>query len=208
MAERGLPSSAYRAGTGAAALGQWARSLRVPCFGGRLLSENSWRGASLGEVVRRELAPYARGNTETTGPRVTLTAEATQAIAAVLHELTTNAAKYGALSNRSGRVSVRWRWSQNGSHDRLLIEWQETGGPSVVASSRSSQAVRTLLRVDARILGYEKTAVRKCSRHLIMSSRKVVIDGVTYIRSRDAARAVNLHADYVSSPARRGSVEG
>src|SRR5262249_20387199 len=48
-------SKLYRAGTGAAALGQWARSLRVPCFGGRLLSENSWRGASLGEVVRREI---------------------------------------------------------------------------------------------------------------------------------------------------------
>jgi two-component sensor histidine kinase len=58
-------------------------------------------------------------------------------VATVLHELTTNAAKYGALSNLSGRVSVHWRWLQNGSHDRLLIEWQETGGPPVLAPSRS-----------------------------------------------------------------------
>jgi two-component sensor histidine kinase len=102
-----------------------------------LLSESNWRGASLAEIVRRELAPYTRGNTEARGPRVTLKAGATQAVATVLHELTTNAAKYGALSNRSGRVSVQWRWLQNGSHGRLLIEWQETGGPPVLAPSRS-----------------------------------------------------------------------
>ena len=58
-------------------------------------------------------------------------------MATVLHELTTNAAKYGALSNRSGRVSVQWRWLRNGSHDRRLIEWQEIGGPPVRAPSRS-----------------------------------------------------------------------
>jgi two-component sensor histidine kinase len=102
-----------------------------------LLSESNWRGASLAEIIRRELAPYTRENTEARGPSVTLKAEATQAVATVLHELTTNAAKYGALSNRSGRVSVRWRWLQNGSHDRLVIEWQETGGPPVLAPSRS-----------------------------------------------------------------------
>jgi two-component sensor histidine kinase len=103
-----------------------------------LLSESMWRGASLAEIVRRELAPYTRGNTEAKGPSVRLKAETTQALATVLHELTTNAVKYGALSNRSGRVSVRWRWKQNGSHDRLLIEWQETGGPPVLAPNRSS----------------------------------------------------------------------
>jgi PAS domain S-box-containing protein len=102
-----------------------------------LLSQSNWRGVSLAEIIRRELAPYARGNTEAKGPSVTLKAEATQAVATVLHELTTNAAKYGALSNRSGRVSVRWRWQQNGPHDRLVIEWQETGGPPVLAPSRS-----------------------------------------------------------------------
>jgi PAS domain S-box-containing protein len=102
-----------------------------------LLSESNWRGASLAEIVRREFAPYTRGNTEARGPSVTLKAEATQAVATVLHELTTNAAKYGALSNTSGRVSVRWKWLQNGSDDRLLIEWQETGGPPALAPSRS-----------------------------------------------------------------------
>jgi len=102
-----------------------------------LLSESNWRGASLAEIVRREIAPYTRGNTEARGPSVTLKAEATQAVATVLHELTTNAAKYGSLSNRSGSVSVNWQWLQNGSHGRLIIEWQETGGPPVLAPSRS-----------------------------------------------------------------------
>jgi len=102
-----------------------------------LLSESNWRGASLAEIVRREFAPYATGNADARGPSVTLKAEATQAVATVLHELTTNAAKYGAFSNRTGRVSVQWRWLQNGSRDRLVIEWQETGGPPVLAPSRS-----------------------------------------------------------------------
>jgi PAS domain S-box-containing protein len=102
-----------------------------------LLSASNWRGAPLAEIVRREFAPYTRGNTEAGGPSVTLKAEATQAMATVLHELTTNAAKYGALSTRTGRVSVRWRWLQNGFYDRLLIEWQETGGPPALALRRS-----------------------------------------------------------------------
>ena len=102
-----------------------------------LLSETNWRGASLAEIIRRELTPYTRGNTDPRGPSVTLKAEATQAVATVLHELTTNAAKYGALSNGRGRVSVRWRRQQNASHDRLVIEWQEAGGPPVLTPSRS-----------------------------------------------------------------------
>jgi PAS domain S-box-containing protein len=96
-----------------------------------------WRGASLEEIVRREFAPYASGNGEARGPSVTLKAEATQAVATVLHELTTNAAKYGAFTSRTGRVSVHWRWLLNGSRDRLVIEWQETGGPPVLAPSQS-----------------------------------------------------------------------
>jgi len=101
-----------------------------------LLSQGQWRGVSLAEIVRRELAPYATNKTTIEGPSVTLKAEATQAVAMVLHELTTNAAKYGGLSARGGGVLLRWRWLWNGSGARLTIEWQEVGGPEVTPPSR------------------------------------------------------------------------
>ena len=99
-----------------------------------LLSQSHWSGVSLAEIARREFAPYAADNVEIDGPSVTLKAEAAQAMAMVLHELTTNAAKYGAFSDRNGRVSLRWRWLRNGSTGRLAIEWQEIGGPPVLAA--------------------------------------------------------------------------
>ena len=71
-----------------------------------LLSQSHWSGVSLAEIARLELAPYAGDNVEIGGPSVTLKAEAAQAMAMVLHELTTNAAKYGAFSDRNGRVSL------------------------------------------------------------------------------------------------------
>jgi two-component sensor histidine kinase len=71
------------------------------------------------------------------GPDVVLSAEATQALAMVLHELVTNAAKYGALSVPRGQVSVRWVYQPNGSaHATLAIDWQETGGPAVKVPTR------------------------------------------------------------------------
>ena len=103
-----------------------------------LLSQSRWSGVSLAEIARREFAPYAADNVEIGGPSVTLKAEAAQAMAMVLHELTTNAAKYGAFSDRNGRVSLRWRWLRNGSAGRLAIEWREIGGPPVLAPGQSS----------------------------------------------------------------------
>lgn len=103
-----------------------------------MLSETHWHDVPLIEIIRRELAPYNARNTDIGGPNLTLKAEAAQGLAMVLHELTTNAAKYGALSCATGRVTVRWRWLQNGSPERLLIEWQEIDGPPVRMSSQSS----------------------------------------------------------------------
>jgi two-component sensor histidine kinase len=101
-----------------------------------LLSNAHWRGVSLQEIVRREFAPYTVGNSDISGPSITLRPDAAQVMAMVLHELATNAAKYGALSNHTGRVSVRWFWLPNGiPHQWLAIEWQETNGPPVSAPS-------------------------------------------------------------------------
>jgi PAS domain S-box-containing protein len=102
-----------------------------------LLSRSHWHGVPLAEIIRRELAPYGATNTDIGGPDVTLKAGATQAVASVIHELTTNAAKYGALSKPTSRLSIQWQWLANGSHDRLIIEWQETDGPPVLPPSQS-----------------------------------------------------------------------
>ena len=111
-----------------------------------LLSSHRWQGVSLTALVRRELAPYAtRDNTEINGPNILLKPEAGQAMAMVLHELATNAAKYGALSTKNGRVSIRWDRHLNG-HPRshLVFEWREIGGPPVVALGTSSYGTSTI----------------------------------------------------------------
>ena len=101
------------------------------------LSLNRWRGVDLAELVHGELAPCMRdGNALIDGPAIDVSADSVQTIAIVLHELTTNAAKYGALSNYSGRISVRWHWQPKGEAcDGLVFEWSETGGPPVVVPS-------------------------------------------------------------------------
>jgi PAS domain S-box-containing protein len=111
-----------------------------------LLSARRWQGVSLAELVRRELAPYTtRNNTEINGPDILLKPEAGQAMAMVLHELVTNAAKYGALSTRNGRVSIRWERQLNGNpRSDLVFEWQEIGGPSVVVLGKPSYGTSTI----------------------------------------------------------------
>ena len=118
-----------------------------------LLSDRQWRGIPLAELLQREFAPYATSNnSEIGGPEVMLTAEAGQAVAMVIHELVTNAAKYGALSTREGRVSVWWYQPLNGGgRDRWVIEWQEAGGPPVETPNKSGYGTGVI----ADLLPYE-----------------------------------------------------
>jgi two-component sensor histidine kinase len=115
-----------------------------------LLSHRGWQRIPLAELVGHELAPYAvTGNTHIDGPDVALTPEAAQVLAMVIHELTTNAAKFGAISVESGRVAVRWGFLANGHAQRpLCIEWEESGGPQVLPPTRSglgTSVVRELI---------------------------------------------------------------
>jgi PAS domain S-box-containing protein len=111
-----------------------------------LLSFRHWQELSLIELIRRELAPYAASkNTEISGPTVLLKPEAGQALAMVLHELATNAAKYGALSTNKGRVLIRWDRRLNGRPlSNLVLEWREVGGPRVDAPGKSSYGTSTI----------------------------------------------------------------
>jgi two-component sensor histidine kinase len=131
-----------------------------------LLSRTRWHGVALAEIVQREFAPYGPDNSDVRGPSVTLKAEAAQAVAMVLHELTTNAAKFGAFSKRSGRVLFKWWWQQNEVGPRLVIEWKEVGGPPVAEPSRpgyGSAVVRELIpfELDGTVdLAFAKDGLR------------------------------------------------
>ena len=103
-----------------------------------LLSRNRWQEVDLAHLVERELAPYATSdNAMVEGPYVGLLVKEAEALTAVLHELATNAAKYGPLSTPQGRVSVRWHRLSNGSVPlKLRLEWREDGGPAVASTAQ------------------------------------------------------------------------
>jgi PAS domain S-box-containing protein len=93
-----------------------------------LLTNANWSGALLEDVIRRELAGFV-GRISINGPRVFLKPNAVQGFALVLHELATNAAKYGALSVARGKISISWSVEKNSTEPSLVFDWQERGGP-------------------------------------------------------------------------------
>jgi PAS domain S-box-containing protein len=96
-----------------------------------LFAKSRWQGAELGNLVKQELSPYRKDGEQRTridGPTVMLQPDVAQAIAVALHELATNAAKYGALSGAKGEVNVKWSHTAEG---RVLLRWTEAGGPPV-----------------------------------------------------------------------------
>jgi PAS domain S-box-containing protein len=110
-----------------------------------LLSQSRWSGVGLTDLMRYQLAPYATdANTAISGPDVMLTSAQTQAVAMVIHELVTNAAKHGALSRPDGRVSVSWDRTAD-SAAILTITWRELGGPPIAAPVQAGYGL-TLIR--------------------------------------------------------------
>lgn len=121
-----------------------------------ILSEEKWENAELRAIVKRALEPYvAAGDTRLliAGPDVRLAPQTALAVAMVLHELATNAAKYGALTRPSGRVAIDWQLSGAGPKRRLRMHWREAGGPPVAEPTRKGFGLTLIERGIGQELG-------------------------------------------------------
>ena len=123
-----------------------------------LFVETRWIGAELSAIAAQELAPYSEQDetrVRIAGPQVLLEPGAAQAIAVTLHELATNAAKYGALSAAKGQIDLKWLHEADG---RLILCWTEMGGPAVPVQTPMRQGFGS--RVIERMIGQLKGKTR------------------------------------------------
>jgi PAS domain S-box-containing protein len=135
-------------------LGSLDGRIRSMAIAHTLLSAAGWQSVGLDALVRNEFAPYATGSNATaSGPDVLLNSAETQAVARVLHELATNAAKYGALSIPDGRVAVHWDVKPNGAGTDLTLVWRELGGPPVTCEHSSSYGTNLIRNLVPHELG-------------------------------------------------------
>lgn len=116
-----------------------------------LLAQNRWKGGDLGEIVREETAAYGKpGQIHISGPDTSLGPDAVQPVSLIIHELATNAVKYGALSMPEGRVDLSWEITEEG---KLDLSWIESGGPRVVEPSARGFGSTLITTVGAKQLG-------------------------------------------------------
>ena len=104
-----------------------------------LFTLENWDQAPLREVVTRALKPFAPSRADRIaldGPAILLPAKTSLMLTMCLHELATNAAKYGALSNDEGTVHLGWELVSNGGASAIKLSWRESGGPPVQARTQ------------------------------------------------------------------------
>jgi len=131
-------------------LSAFAGRLKAMASAHELLTATRWRGASLAHIAAAELGGLAPGQARWEGPDITLRPRAANATSLALHELATNAVKYGALSTEAGRIEVRWTQSPDGG---FVLDWSESGGPAVHPPARRGFGSTLLEQVTGRELG-------------------------------------------------------
>lgn len=156
MAQRTLASSAQEF------VSRFNERIRGLSASNDLLVRNEWQNVPLAELVRSQLAHFAdllESRIALRGPDLRIKATAAQVIGMALHELATNAGKYGALSTDTGHVEILWRLDRAagvGEH-RFTMEWAENGGPTVVAPTRHGFGWSVLCELTKVSLGADVT---------------------------------------------------
>ena len=125
-----------------------------------LLSQEKWQGSEFQDVVARVLQPYRLSNPERVrmfGPKVPLSPRLAVVLSMIVHEIATNAAKYGALSNDTGTVALDWEVLEESDGRKLRMVWTEAGGPHVTAPVQRGFGSRLIERSARDQLGGEAT---------------------------------------------------
>jgi two-component sensor histidine kinase len=125
-----------------------------------LLSKEKWLGSEFQDVIRRVLQPYLLSGPERirmSGPRVPLSPRLAVVLSMIVHEIATNAAKYGALSNDTGTVALDWEVIEENGAQKLRMIWAEAGGPPVTAPVQRGFGSRLIERSARDQLGGEAT---------------------------------------------------
>jgi two-component sensor histidine kinase len=125
-----------------------------------LLSQEKWQGSQLKDVIDRVLQPYLINNPariRRLGPSVPLAPRLAVVLSMIVHEIATNAAKYGALSNETGTVALNWEIIEQDARPKLRMIWTEAGGPPVVAPVQRGFGSRLIERSARDQLGGEAT---------------------------------------------------
>jgi PAS domain S-box-containing protein len=130
-----------------------------------ILADAAWEGARLSEVLKRELKAFS-DRLSIRGCELIINAPAAQQFAMIVHELATNAIKYGALSAPDGRIAVEGRVEQNGSNTQFLFLWKESGGPRV--SNPTRRGFGSIILVDS---------AKQFGRHVALNYEP---DGLSY----------------------------
>lgn len=157
-----------------------------------LLATSRWEGARLADLVDSAVAPFCGERPDcvvANGPDIKVTPKAAQSLTLALHEIATNAAKYGALSRDKGSVSAKWRVAGDKDDERLVFVWEERGGPRIEAApSRKGFGSRLIELTLAYELGGE------VKQEFERSGLRVMIElPLAGVRARGGPRSSSLH---------------
>lgn len=184
-------------------LATFAGRLKAMASAHELLTATRWRGAGLSHLAAAELGGLAPGQASWEGPELFLTPRAANALSLALHELATNAVKYGALSVDSGRVHVVWRERPEGG---FVLDWTESGGPPVDPPTRRGFGSILLDQVTGRELGGEASVQYRTSgvRARLIADAQAMTQAADQPMIAEAAAAPTAGASSGEGPVQGG----